>query len=167
MWIIIICAVIAIVWTWLEDDISFTIPAAIMGAIIGVLLAFFIGGFLESSKGKDSFRKTVELQNMQDNTITAGEFFLGSGSVDGVPHYSFYIKTGTNTYERRDIEADLAKIHYTDSDPHYIKTWKEPKKEKWLQPWHIDITGSYQTDKQYDFYIPRGSITSEYRLDAQ
>lgn len=134
--------------------------------LMGALLAMMIG--LVFANGTYKIENKIALQNLVDNTHTEGRFFLGSGTIEGVPHYSWYEQTDRNSFERRDARASEATVHYLmngETRPYYIATTKVDKHENW-GTWHIN-PGDGELIEHYDFYIPKGSITNEYKLDAK
>jgi hypothetical protein len=176
MWFIIICAALGFVLAFADSygDIVDAIFGLIVGAIVGACIAL-VGSAFYSTEVTEHKTKTV-LQNLVDNTHTEGSFsggfFIMSGSIDGVPHYSWYEKTGKNSYERRDVEASLGTVHYlkdSKTKPYLELTWYDHKRRdgSWLQPWGYNIASEYWVEGSYDFYIPRGSITNEFKLDAK
>lgn len=169
MWPIIICVVIGAAWAWFEiPEVMEVVAGVFVGSICGVILAMILGMIFYSGVDHTTIERGANLENMVDNTETQGAFFLGSGSIDGEPMYSWYEETKTNTFKRRDVEAYQADIHYiTDGDvPHYTKTIGHYR-DGFLQPWGLNMLPGETSIRHYDFYIPRGSITNEYRLDAQ
>lgn len=137
---------------------------AAFGATIVVLV---IGTLAYGGDTKVVTRQT-NLVNIADNNHTEGSFFLGSGTIDSVPNYSWYEKTGPNTYNREDVDAYQADIHYItkkDVTPYYKRTRKAHDGHFWHK-WALDVGGSDHS-WHYDFYIPRGSITNAYKLDAK
>ncbi len=140
--------------------------SAFMGAVVGLAIGFFVAVIVAeiADVGKPD-HDVVYLQNIQDNTETQGHFYLFGGSIDGVPMYSFYKETEPNTYERADIPASDAQVHYTDRRPRLVHSYKVH--DNWIGPLYLDSYNGSKTDEEWDFYIPRGSITNEYRLDAK
>jgi hypothetical protein len=127
----------------------------------GFILALFLSLWAPTTP----IEKTFDLQNLADNTVTEGNFFLGSGSIEGVPTYSYYKKTAPNTFEREDIDAEDAKIHYTEGQPRIIRTCNVSDKSWGL--WYFNPTHDDCYTKEYHIYIPNGSIKPLYELDAE
>lgn len=136
-----------------------------MCSILGFMVAMVVGaiafGSMHEVKGRP-----VPLHNIVDNNTTRGHFFLGSGNIDGIPQYSWYEETAPDTYERRDVDADMATIHLYDGTPHYVAT-KAVSNYGFWNTWGVNVGYSSPYETHYDFYIPRGSITRDYELDAK
>lgn len=167
MFPIILMIVLGALFGWLEDE-SFAglFSGAAGGAILGFVAALVVGAFAYGGYSTD--RVHVQLQNLVDNDQTHGSFFLGSGTIDDVPSYSWYERTANNSFERRDADAAEGTVHYlTDRSqrPYYVKVVKRPQ-GRLIRTWGLRTSTEPYVD-HYDFYIPRGSITNEYKLDAK
>ena len=94
MWTIIIITAIALFiaiyqeynsyYSDFEDYILVSIPAILIGGIIGTAVAFALPAKTEIVK------TTYNLEALQDNNSVKGSFFLGSGQIDGKMKYVFY-----------------------------------------------------------------------------
>ncbi len=152
--------------------IGFEEPAeAIFGAFVGAILAFMVVLIIGSAgRNTEPVATRTNLVNLADGSEVSGSFFLGSGSIDQSPTYSWYEESGDNTFIRRDVPAGRAKIHYTLDRPHYVKTSDVPTGDcAFLQTWTFNMQGCdvYEDEDRYDFYIPKGSIKPAYELDAK
>lgn len=173
MHLILLCVgvvfVLVFLFGCLEEDFLGGLLSGTFFAFVALIVSFFIAGILGEifATGERVEREHTELVNLVDNTETQGRFFLGSGSIDGVPTYSWYEETAPNSFERRDVDASLSTVHYTTGDepPYYV--YSVEKHEKFFHNWYIDLSAGIDSGEHWDFYIPRGSITNEYKLDAK
>jgi hypothetical protein len=151
-----------------EDGIFVAMMGFFFGGMISGLLAVLIGLFIGALFGPEpvTHKERVTLRSIQDNDTLHGSFFLGSGSVDDVPTYSYYKQVAENSFAREDVDASLATIHYTDARPYFIHNYKRHDGCGFCN-WYINTNAGYIVDEHYDFYIPKGSIVNEYRLDAK
>ena len=169
MWTVLICAAVGFLWLYLESDLWFSegMAGAVVGAIMGVIIAFLIGGLIANKIPLPPERHTMV--NIADNTEIHGTFFLFSGSIDEEPVYAWYEKTGPNTYKRRSVSSDNAEVHYlTNDEAPYYEINRFKYEEGFLKTWYFNLSsGKPYTGEDYDFYVPKGTITNDYKLDAQ
>lgn len=142
--------------------------AAIFAIFIALILTNLIGAAVYGSTEWRPIR-SVPLMNISDNMSVHGDFFLGFGNVNGEGVYSWYEKVGDNTFVRKDVRADRAYVHYTTGVPHYVISEQFRKTKGYIHPWLFNSNPTHPTDnyKWYDFYVPRGTIAPEYKLDAK
>lgn len=141
------------------------------GGLVAAGVAFFVAWMIGTSITPSHYeaRPKIALQNIADNTHTEGAFFLGSGVIDGSPYYSWYEQTAANDFVRKDAPADESTIHYvTDgARPYYVRSVAVYDKRPFVHAWYLGHESGETGDEKYDFYVPRGTITSEFKLDAQ
>jgi hypothetical protein len=104
---------------------------------------------------------TVKLTTMKDNIVTQGNFFMGTGSIDGESKYFFYEEREDGSYTLGSVDT------YSEYDGY---DWLKPRV---FQEDRTDAivnkcifrgawTGWKKGYTVYDFHIPKG-----YRLDAE
>jgi hypothetical protein len=170
IWIISL-ALIAFVFILLDDDPFFAFIAGAFGAILGMLVALMVGAFIYNDS-KPGQTDPVYLESLVDGSDLRGHFFLGSGTIDEVAVYTWYEKTGANSFEQRQTEADGATIHYlpkgSGERPHYVVKGKFYEDKAGIKFWGIQTDdGLDDYTGRYHFYVPRGTITNHYELDAK
>lgn len=138
---------------------------ATMGLIGGVFCAFLIGmlGNLFGSAWTDIHwvsESQSELLTLQDSTGTGGSFFLGTGTVDEEASFFYYEKLERGAH-LTSIDADQAIIIEEDIDKPYLEVLVG-KSDNTL--WLVDFLAEKHA---YEFHIPKGSIVTNYSLDAQ
>ena len=163
---IIICAVIGIIigiilaarssWSDLFDFIMNIIFGVIIGAIIGLFIAFILPMKTYDAHG------SCNIVALQDNSSVSGSFFLGSGQIDGKMKYVFYIEEN-GLYKMHQIDYNLVQIRYTDSIPK-IHITEITKTDAFINHFAIDRNIGDQT---YIIEVPKGTIKTNYNLDAQ
>lgn len=118
---------------------------------------------------------TEELANLADNTrvstTTKGSFFLLAGSLSSedkvVDVFRGYAKQSSGGFALQNYPAALSRIYFTDKTP-MVEVWG-PKYTPSIklfgfieftdpEKWHVS---------EYRIYVPEGSITQEYLLDAK
>lgn len=166
MWTIIIITAIALFiaiyqeynsyYSDFEDYILVSIPAILIGGIIGTAVAFALPAKTEIVK------TTYNLEALQDNNSVKGSFFLGSGQIDGKMKYVFYYeRDGFYKLEQADYEE--VKVKYSDEKPKAERFNRKNVKDAFINNFAIDCN-CYQ---EYIIYVPKGTIKQNYTLDAQ
>lgn len=102
--------------------------------------------------------QTYELHTLHDSSGTTGSFFLGSGTIDSKPVFMYYEKQG-DSYFLRHADADFATVIESTSTPHVDKL-VERANNKW---WGLAFGAGHSVN----FYVPKGSVVSNYTLDAK
>lgn len=100
----------------------------------------------------------TSLASLSDGSGVSGSFFLGIGSVDSEPVYMYYTNDN-GVFRLHQIEARRAYVTYTDSQPQMVKH-TDRSTNKWLSVF-------FGIDNDYEFQVPRGSVKSNFNLDAQ
>lgn len=167
MFWIITFAVIGALWglSFGYDPLFDTFFDGAMGALVGTIVALIVGAFIYNGYTFNIEHK-ANLVSLADGAGIHGQFFLGSGIVDSVPSFTWYEQDGTNSYVRKDADAEATTVHYllnNKTKPYYTFKKEKPNDKGWLKKWGLNLESGYKV--HYDFYIPRGSITQQYILD--
>ena len=151
--------VIALVkeWYWI-DGIGDFIMESILGGLIGGLIGVILMLALPMKTEINTY--TYKIETFQDNNSVSGSFFLGSGSIDGKMKYVFYYEVNGG-FKMAQIDYDDAIIKYSDN----VKAirYKEEPTDAFINWFAVDI---YMSDT-YEIFVPKGTIKSNYNLDAQ
>lgn len=90
-------------------------------------------------------------------------FFIGSGYVDGVRKLN-YIQNDHGVYTLKDVYASDARLIETSGTPH-VTLDKDLYACAWLMPWgQIGGVSNSLNPMTYTFYIPKGSVLSDYTI---
>jgi hypothetical protein len=166
MWTIIIITAIALFiaiyqeynsyYSDFEDYILVSIPAILIGGIIGTAVAFALPAKTEIVK------TTYNLEALQDNNSVKGSFFLGSGQIEGKMKYVFYYEN-EGYYKLEQADYNEVKVKYSDEKPKAERFNRKNVKDAFINNFAIDCN-YYQ---EYIIYVPKGTIKQNYTLDAQ
>jgi len=166
MWTIIIITAIALFiaiyqeynsyYSDFEDYILVSIPAILIGGIIGTAVAFALPAKTEIVK------TTYNLEALQDNNSVKGSFFLGSGQIEGKMKYVFYYEN-EGYYKLEQADYSEVKVKYSDEKPKAERFNRKNVKDAFINNFAIDCN-CYQ---EYIIYVPKGTIKQNYSLDAQ
>jgi hypothetical protein len=166
MYTIIICTLIVIagsIYYEYKDEWMgwLSILISVMKGLTGVLVGFVIAVILPKSYRVDNWSE--ELASLQDNQTISGQFFLGSGQINGTMKYVYYQKEDSNTFRMWQADYEDAKIRYVTGTPKVQITLRHPDNSL-INKFAIDINTSQVF---YVFEVPKGSIKNEITLDAQ
>ncbi|MDD3773109.1 MAG: hypothetical protein PHC38_10710 [Weeksellaceae bacterium] len=166
MWTIIVITAIALFiaiyqeynsyYSDFEDYILVSIPAILIGGIIGTAVAFALPAKTEIVK------TTYNLEALQDNNSVKGSFFLGSGQIEGKMKYVFYYEN-EGYYKLEQADYNEVKVKYSDEKPKAERFKRKNVKDAFINNFAIDFN-CYQ---EYIIYVPKGTIKQNYSLDAQ
>lgn len=164
---IIICVVIGIIigiitsdWEWYLLDIFL----GVVNIILYVVIGFFIGLLIATTLPMKTYNRhySLNIVTLQDNNSVSGHFFLGSGQIDGKMQYVFYIEDD-GLYKMHQIDYNLVQIKYTDSIPK-VNVYEITETDAFINHFAIDWNLGDQT---YIIEVPKGTIKTNYNLDAQ
>jgi hypothetical protein len=138
---------------WYSVLALFMIITGVFGvSLISNLVASFAVGDHCESNGSNN------IAALQDNSSTSGSFFLGSGSIDDQAVF-YYYAANNGEYSLLHTIADNVIITETDDTPQ-VYYWKAVSDNKF---WYV---GGFAHCSP-TFHVPKGSIISNYTLDAQ
>lgn len=136
----------------------------IVNGFLGIIFGGAICGFIAWLLPMETHYKhsSIDIVNLQDNSSINGNFFLGCGQVNGDMKYVFYTNTD-GLYQLEQLDCDMVKIHYSDGKPKINITELCPT-ESVINWFAIDWNCF---NKTYVIDVPKGSITNNFKLDAQ
>ena len=178
LWVVIGAAVLGGVlfaWTWLSDFDGFRGDTGFLGAIFGgsmifglltVIVSVVLGFVLDVTGvfGPDQDNMSIgarqPLKAIAAGDSVHGEFFLGSGSIDGKPVIKYATTDEHGAVRIAQVDADRAFIYedapegtaHMTADLH----WKS-KPALW--------DGKSGEITLYAFHIPKGSVVENYKVD--
>lgn len=145
----------------------------------GILISFLTGlvGFLAGLlicvvlnvifpvMGKYELTKTYQLESLSDNSSVYGKFFIGSGIIEGKMSYAFYYKENDDFFLDH-IDSDLGSIRYIDGNPK-LEKYEFVQYPTKLQKFLYSINCGCENQIKYVFYVPKGTVSSTFKLDAK
>lgn len=138
------------------DTIMFSILGLLFGGLLGVCIALAFPmqiGYKQYS---------YPIASIKDNSSVSGQFFLGSGQVQGTMVYVFYTEEN-GVYRMNQAPYANVEIIFTEKEPKVYVT--EPfRTDAWQNLFALDLTINPKT---YVISVPNGSIKSVYNLDAE
>ena len=171
MFLIIFCVIVAVLIAHLVESMelkSILIVFVIIFGIFGIVKGYYLCKTIE----KIYTVETRQLVAVQDNVGIQGKFFLGCGEINSdVVYFVYYYKTADGIIKFDKILADQIEIIEEDRSDGVmekrLKTRRRVLKDKkfFSRLFFIDIGASITV--HYRFYIPKGSVITNYRLDLR
>lgn len=162
--IIAFCLVVAVVvdeWDFGEPGIAIffgflfgSIGAFLAGSMLNLLGAWIVGDHSE-------LEVKHELLALSDTTGPSGSFFLGTGSVNEEASFFYYEKLERGAHLTHVDADDAIIIEESDLDEPYVDVLVQHSNNTF---WFSDFIAE---DESYEFHIPKGSIATNYSLDAE
>jgi hypothetical protein len=161
-WILLTLAVIATIGTfiWALNDtftewfeaIALAAAAGLLSALVGglALLGFML---IPANHIRPHHYALASLGSTQG---VSGEFFLGSGTVNGARELT-YVKQDGDHYVATEADGDSSFIYQDTSGPS-VTEYEWFYANGWVLPWNFD------TGWSYDFHVPKGTILNDYRI---
>lgn len=118
-------------------------------------LCYSLGAHIEPQ-----YRETQELISIEDNFVTTGDFFLGSGTEETQAVYYATIKTDKG-YQTQDFERQVSYIQYT-TEYYRVETYYDYFTNPIIRFFAGDGYREY-----YIFYIPENSIIENYNINLK
>jgi len=132
------------------------------GLLMGIFAAIFLFGIMLTISVFVPHHFTTEKKNLfvlQDGTQTGGSFFLGIGTIDGTPTYTYYVQEGKGA-KLANTEADEV-IVYQDTDKAYLVQQTDCKTNiEWLIKCATD-------ERVTEIHVPKNTIKQNFVLDAK
>lgn len=143
-------------WADFIDYVIMSFAGACYGAFIGLIVSLMLP---MQTKNKIT---SYEIECLQDNSSSKGSFFLGSGYIDGTMKYAFYYKD-KNHFQLKLINYKYAAIEYTTGSPKVYES-EVVATDSWINNFAFDFNLG---DKYYVIQVPKGTIQSNFNLDAK
>lgn len=152
---------------WMACDVNggFVIGCifAILMGILGLIAGFFGTAMTtaiaetEADKTWVTVEETV-IYSLADNWVAEGDFFLGTGNIEGELHY-YYVAESDLGYTVEKVDADATYIKYTDEKP-FIE-----KQESVYTNWFIRHMTCPST--RYIIHCPENTIQKQYNVESE
>tara|TARA_R110002020_G_scaffold381847_1_gene592758 strand:+ start:189 stop:692 length:504 start_codon:yes stop_codon:yes gene_type:complete len=133
---------------------------SLTGIVVGFLVGFTITFILPAETEVNIYNYDIE--TLQDNSSVSGDFFLGSGNIEGNMKYVFYYKTNGG-FKMKQIDYDDVIIKYSETRKEVIEHKEEMVSDSWINNFAYDAS----TVLEYEVFVPKGTIRSNFNLDAQ
>jgi len=150
----------------LKDGDTPIVVNIFLSILIGLMSALTIGCLIAFPLPMKTHLERHELivESLQDGSSIRGSFFLGCGQINGVMKYTYYSKQG-DLFKLNQVDASEIRIRYTDGQPKIVWYVLVPDNNEPINNWAIDQGLHEKTVPIIE--VPRGSIKSNFTLDAQ
>ena len=142
-------------------DVSFNaMQIIILGGITTAFFNYMIANIVVSRSTEKI--NTYELRAIRTGDQISGNFFLGSGSIDGKPVYRFFYIARDGKIWLDQVYAYQAAIREEDTRP-IVDVW-EIKRVRRLSVFWTVLPPMRDTKYYWEFHIPPGSVFQGYEL---
>lgn len=142
-------------WTLLRVLIGFLI-----GLVVWISVGTIIGLFLPTEY---QLYETQNLSALKDNSSISGSFFLGSGTVDEHTVYKYVTDTDKGKLIC-ELSAENSDIYINECDE---QSRVEIYSEGFVSDWYAWFAFTGWSNNEVIFYIPEGSLTTEFDIDLE
>ena len=135
---------------------------AFMVSLIPTVVSFLIplGIALSSSRVIYKSTEIIEICSINRENLTEGSFFLGSGSINSVAYFFYYVKEGSDTYHLSKTMAEETKIIENNNLVSGIY------KDKMLKTYPVwSGLGGNEYTENIRIIVPKGTIIKEFKLN--
>jgi hypothetical protein len=140
------------------SDLGFAFFMAIFGGICGGIFALFATIAWSSSTKVYKTKSKYKIASLKN--VSGGNFYLGSGSLNGNYYYFFHKEIAFNRYvPERIITNDDVEIIEEARDDGELIILEEYKDDVALM-----FSFCFPINEKFEFHIPKGSIAHNYQL---
>lgn len=148
-----------------ESIVTDSLFGALLGLLVGTTITVILGAIAAGIPGEQEevVIKTTPIYAFQDNLNIEGHRTLMSGYIDETLCYYYVYQTAGGGYKVGHVNQDDTTIYYVTNEE---DCRKETREVHFKNPIHDWLAEDY-IDTTYAFYIPEGSIITEYNVDLQ
>ena len=143
---------------WGSEWVGGLALSLVIGVLIGTLVALCIPAKTEPTT------YVADIECINDDSGIRGRFYLCSGRINETMIYNFYYKTNKGGFKLLQVDVDKTSIYYSNKKPSYEYIVDERVDGSLLNYFSL---GGYHEEGYYNIYIPKGSIKTDFVLDAQ
>lgn len=144
---------------------GYFLASAIISAVAWVVVALGVVGIIAGATGKPEVVNTdkAPLTALNTGTDISGRFFLGTGSINGEPSFTYVFEQEDGGFQLSSANAIQSSVYEVDdATPHVeIDNYRLKPNEFWSpMSWMFNIN----YDSIYRFYVPKGSVLQNYQV---
>lgn len=129
--------------------------------MLGMLVLFTWLTESETDKFELVDVETYEIEALKDNMSLQGDYYLGSGQSEEIMNYYYMSKEDDGSMKMRNSSVDDSKIFTVEDEKEIRVEIKEKKYDNIIRQIFLN------TEYEYHYYIPKGSISNEYKVDLE
>ena len=144
-----------------DEGFAFGLFCGLLGILIGIIAWFIVGGIIGCTLPMKEITNEKQLCALSDSNSISGEKFLFSGYINEKLECRYVV----NTDRGKHIES-------VDADKMYIKEGNyKPKvvshSDDFKSIGYYWFAVPWNSHEWYEFYVPNGTVTSEYSIDLK
>lgn len=137
-----------------------TVCTLAFGGVVWLSAIMGTAGIANLFMDHTDFYESSQILALQDSTVAGGSFFLGIGTIDGKPTYTFYEASG-GSRELVAVEAAGVKVFEDASEPYLVRFAGCELSAPWFASCLSD------RGEVNEIHVPPGTIRTGYELDAK
>ena len=147
------------------QGLCYLFGVSLVAFLIGILLTLIGCVFADCSPSEPYGEpETIELMALKDGDEIFGSFFLGSGMVEEDQYYYYLIETPKGIQQQKTLVDENVFLHYIENgETPRLEKQTMRTSNKFLLFW----TCGADTYTESHFYIPKGSLTTEFEIDLE
>lgn len=136
-----------------------------------VYFCYFVYVFSLYQENKSfSYNKIIKeekevIYSLKNSEGLSGSFFLGSGNINSVSKYTYFIKNKDDSKEKKNIDSDGTKIYEDEQKEPYIKIKQcKPGQEfSFLKGWW-KLTEPCDFNEIKEIHVPTNTVIMEFKI---
>lgn len=142
------------------------ILSIIVGVVVDIVLLFVAGAIVYANlfDTHKVFEERISVYSIKDTTNINGQFVLGSGTVNEEQYFYFVSeKEGFKSVDK--VSTDSSRIKEGGFKTPYMKKYKYVYDNKFIRFMFGET--AINRGNAYDFYLPKNTVTQEYKVDLE
>lgn len=152
-----------------HDRTKLIMVCILLTTLMSIIPVVIIGGVTgELAVEHKQITTETQIVCLKDTSSINGNVYLFGGQIDGKPCYYYYEKVNNGAFLLKSVSSDKVLIYEQDRNDGVIKKSFDqitPNKY-WNFGWFLGVH-QYLENEKTEFYIPAGSISRQFILDAE
>lgn len=145
-----------------EDFLVSGLLGFLFGLLTTLLATIILIGIAYLPNNEYNLVETVKITAMKDNSRTSGSFYLFGGTVSETDYYYYMTETGKGL-KRDKVDVEHSTINEVAENPK-VEIYKSQYTNAFIR-WYFGETSP--RDAKYVFYVPPGTVTTQFEVDME
>lgn len=145
------------------DKVECVFLGGLLGCFVGGVIWFVFGCILGSALPYNEIVTRQEICALNDSSKIEGQKYLFSGYIEETLVYRYVVNSEKGKHIE-ECEIDNSYIKDIESNEPYVERHEYELKHGWFWLFAVDLKSA---ENYSVFYVPNGTITTEYNIDLQ
>lgn len=129
-------------------------------SMIGLFIGSALGLVLDQLVGNKYWVQTDRrsIVSMSDGQTVEGNFFVGSGHIDGHEYYHYYAKMPNGSIRKGRRSCDLSEVFEHNGKHAYVIEYRSYNNSPFV---------IHKYRRKYEFHVPKNSVKRQFNLDLE